>query len=154
MHSAHQLARQLAELKASKVADAVPDAVVIGADTIVVAGAGILGKPKDDADAERMLHVLSGNRHHVVTAVAVVRRQPPVRLIDSSETAVWFRRLTEDEISRYVASGEPLDKAGAYGIQGRAATFVERIEGDYFTVVGLPLARLAQLLAHADIQLP
>jgi septum formation protein len=77
-----------------------------------------------------------------------------VRLVDSSETAVWFRRLTVDEILRYVATGEPLDKAGAYGIQGRAGAFVERIDGDYFTVVGLPLARLAALLSQADVQLP
>jgi septum formation protein len=144
----------LAESKAAAVADGVPDAVVIGADTIVIAERGILGKPADDADAARMLRLLSGRRHHVVTAVAVVRRQPPVRLVDSSETAVWFRRLTVDEILRYVATGEPLDKAGAYGIQGRAGAFVERIDGDYFTVVGLPLARLAALLSQADVQLP
>jgi septum formation protein len=136
------------------VADGVPDAVVIGADTIVIAEGGILGKPADDADAARMLRLLSGRRHRVVTAVAVVRRQPPVGLVDSSETAVWFRRLTLDEISRYVATGEPLDKAGAYGIQGRAGAFVDRIEGDYFTVVGLPLARLAALLHQAGVQLP
>jgi septum formation protein len=144
----------LAESKAAAVADGVPDAVVIGADTIVIAERGILGKPADDADAARMLRLLSGRRHHVVTAIAVVRRQPPVRLVDSSETAVWFRRLTVDEILRYVATGEPLDKAGAYGIQGRAGAFVERIDGDYFTVVGLPLARLAALLSQADVQLP
>jgi septum formation protein len=154
VHGAHHLARQLAEAKAAAVADGVPEAIVIGADTIVIADRGILGKPVDDEDAARMLRVLSGGRHHVVTAVAVVRRRPPLRLVDSSETAVWFRGLTADEISRYVATGEPLDKAGAYGIQGRAGAFVERIDGDYFTVVGLPLGRLASLLNQAGVQLP
>lgn len=154
LHSAHLLARSLAASKAATVADDVPDAVVIGADTIVVAEHGILGKPVDAADAARMLRLLSARRHHVVTGIAVLRRRPPVSLVDSSETAVWFRGLTEDEISRYVATGEPLDKAGAYGIQGRAGAFVERIEGDYFTVVGLPLALLTGLLGKAGITPP
>jgi septum formation protein len=149
--SAHRLARHLAESKAAAVADGIPDALVIGADTIVVAEEAILEKPDDPDDAARMLRLLSGRRHHVVTGVALIRRQPPVSLVDSSETAVWFRALTEREIADYVATGEPLDKAGAYGIQGRAGAFVERIEGDYFTVVGLPLARLAMLLSEAGI---
>jgi septum formation protein len=148
------LVQQLAGSKAAAVADGVPDAVVLGADTIVVAEEGILGKPVDSGDAARMLRLLSGRRHHVVTGVAVIRRQPPTFLVESSETAVWFRPLTEVEIARYVATGEPLDKAGAYGIQGRAGAFVERIEGDYFTVVGLPLARVSALLSQAGIELP
>lgn len=152
--AAARLARELADGKASAVAASVPDAFVIGADTIVVADERILEKPADERDATRMLRLLSGRRHDVVTAVAVVRHQPPIRLVESSQTAVWFRRLSEDEIAAYVASGEPRDKAGAYGIQGRAAAFVERIEGDYFTVVGLPLARLTALLNQVGLTVP
>ncbi len=154
LDGAHRLARRLAASKAASVADAEPEAVVIGADTIVVTEQGILDKPLDAADAARMLRLLSGRRHHVVTGVAVIRRRPPVSLVESSETAVWFRPLTEGEIARYVASGEPFDKAGGYGIQGPAGAFVERIEGDYFTVVGLPLARLATMLRRAGIDAP
>ena len=152
LQSAEQLARALAESKASAVAASIPDAVVIGADTIVVAEQGILGKPADANDAARMLRLLSGRRHHVVSAVAVQYFSKGLRLVDSAVTAVWFRDLREDEIAAYVATGEPLDKAGAYGIQGRAALFVDRLEGDYFTVVGLPLVRLATLLERAGVR--
>ena len=154
VHTAEHAARRLAEAKANAAARDYPDALVIGADTIVVADGRFLGKPLDAEDAAAMLRRLSGRRHHVVTGVAVVRRDPALRLADSSTTGVWFRSLTDEEIARYVASGEPLDKAGAYGIQGRAALFVERIEGDYFTVVGLPVASLGRLLAAAGVSLP
>ncbi|HXF81546.1 MAG TPA: Maf family protein [bacterium] len=152
--AARHAARSLAEAKAASAAAAYPRAVVIGADTIVVACGRFLAKPADAAEAAAMLRALSGRRHHVVTGVAVVRREPALQLSDTAVTAVWFRPLADDEIARYVASGEPLDKAGAYGIQGRAALFVERIEGDYFTVVGLPLAVLGKLLAQAGVVLP
>lgn len=154
LEGAVQLARELAASKAAAVAETAPDAVVIGADTIVVAEEGLLGKPADAQDAARMLRMLSGRPHHVVSAAAVLCEAAALRLVDSAVTAVWFRPLAEAEINAYVVSGEPLDKAGAYGIQGRAALFVERIEGDYFTVVGLPLAPLARLLAAAGIALP
>ena len=138
--------------KAAAVATTFPDAVVIGADTIVVVEQEILGKPMDADDAIRMLRLLSGRRHEVASAVAVQRASQGLRLVDSAVTAVWFRELSEAEIAAYVATGEPLDKAGAYGIQGRAALFVDRLEGDYFTVVGLPLARLAALLERAGVR--
>jgi len=134
------------------VAASVPDAIVIGADTIVVVEEEILGKPADAEDAARMLRRLSGRRHHVASAVAVQHIARNVHLVDSGMTAVWFRDLRDDEIAAYVATDEPLDKAGAYGIQGRAALFVDRLEGDYFTVVGLPLIRLAALLERAGVR--
>ena len=121
-----------------------PGETVLGADTVVVADGRILGKPADGDEAKSMLRLLSGRTHDVLTGVC---------LLDSSEcrtfverTVVRFRELSEREVQTYVDSGEPLDKAGAYGIQGRASKFVERIEGCYFNVVGLPIARLYKLL--------
>jgi len=154
LRAAEAAARRLAEAKAEAAAQAYPALCVIGADTIVVAAGRFLGKPTDAADAAAMLRLLSGRTHHVVTGIALLRGQPPLRLAASSVTRVWFRYLTDEEIERYVATGEPMDKAGAYGIQGRAAAFVERIEGDYSTVVGLPLPVLARFLARAGIALP
>lgn len=154
VEAAGRAARRLAELKAEAGAGVHPRALVVGADTIVVADGRFLGKPADAAEAREMLRTLSGRLHHVVTGVALVRREPPLRAVDASVTAVSFRRLGDEEIDRYVASGDPLDKAGAYGIQGRAALFVERIEGDYFTVVGLPLSILGRMLAEAGVPLP
>jgi septum formation protein len=126
---------------------------VIAADTIVVAGDRFLGKPRNAGDARDMLRSISGRRHHVVTGVAVVHRREKLRLGDSAVTAVWFRELEDDEIAKYVESGEPLDKAGAYGIQGKAAVFVDRLDGDYFNVVGLPLVKLARLLERAGVHI-
>ncbi|MGH2437069.1 MAG: Maf family protein, partial [bacterium] len=112
-----------------------------------------LGKPRHAADAREMLSALSGRWHHVVTGVAVVHARENLSLADSAVTAVLFRELGEDEIERYVETREPLDKAGAYGIQGKAALFVERLEGDYFNVVGLPLVKLAGLLERAGVRI-
>jgi septum formation protein len=151
LQAAERRARSLAESKAAMVATSHPEAIVIGADTIVVTDEGILGKPADAGDAARMLRLLSGRRHHVTSAVAVIVPSMRLPFVDSAVTAVWFRALSETEIAAYVATGEPLDKAGAYGIQGRAAVFVQRLEGDYFTVVGLPLSRLAALLTRAGV---
>jgi septum formation protein len=125
--------------------------VVIAADTVVVIDGVVLGKPRTPADAEEMLLRLSGRTHHVTTGVVVAHGRRGLMLADDSVTAVRFRSLRRDEILRYIASGEPMDKAGAYGIQGRAALFVERVEGDYFGVVGLPLAPLARMLDAAGI---
>lgn len=152
VRAAEQIARRLADTKADAVALQEPEAVVIGADTIVVLEGRFLGKPRNPDDARGMLRALSSRHHHVVTGVSVVRTSPPLRLADSAVTAVWFRPLRDDEIERYVTSGEPMDKAGAYGIQGQASLFVERIDGDYFTVVGLPLSRLAALLEQAGVR--
>lgn len=139
----------LAFLKAADVArSADSDAVVIGADTVVVVDDEIIGKPKDAEDAIGMLKRLSGRSHSVLTGVAVVRRSDGKSVSLTVETKVHFRKLSEAEISSYVKTGEPLDKAGAYGIQGLGGLFVDKIEGDYYNVVGLPLSRLGRLLCE------
>jgi septum formation protein len=114
--------------------------VVLGADTIVVLGALVLEKPADHAGAQEMLTALSGRSHTVITGICL--RHPRGAIVDSESTEVHFAELDSAEIDAYVASGEPMDKAGAYGIQGLASKFVERIEGCYFNVMGLPLARV------------
>ena len=120
------------------------DDVVIAADTIVVCDGKVLGKPKDEADAGAMLHLLSGRDHQVMTGVSVLRGE---KILSCTEvTDIHFRDLTEKEIESYIRTGEPMDKAGAYGIQGGAALFAEKLRGDYFNVVGLPVCRLGQLL--------
>ena len=121
---------------------------VLGADTIVLIDDEILGKPRDPAEAEAMLARLSGRQHEVLTAVSLVAATHAKAL---SRTRVWFRTLSAAERSVYVSTGEPMDKAGGYGIQGRAAVFVERIDGSYSGVVGLPLCETAILLTAAGI---
>jgi septum formation protein len=121
--------------------------IVLGADTCVVSEGNILGKPTDAADARRMLELLSGRTHAVLTGVAAITRNKIVRGLEI--TQVTFNVLKDAEIARYVSSGEPLDKAGAYAIQGYAARWIPRIEGCYFNVVGLPIARTINLLAEA-----
>jgi septum formation protein len=122
--------------------------IVLGADTCVVCDGQILGKPTDTADARRMLELLSGRTHAVLTGLAVIASNKIVR--DVEITHVTFNQLNDAEIGRYIASGEPLDKAGAYAIQGYAARWIPRIEGCYFNVVGLPIARTIALLAEAQ----
>ena len=122
-------------------------AVVLGADTTVFLEDHILGKPSDPADAARMLRLLSGRSHQVATGVAVVSAQEARSAVDV--TTVEFLPINSFEIQSYIASGEPMDKAGAYGIQGRAARWIPRIEGCYFNVVGLPIARVSAMLTHA-----
>ncbi len=134
---------RLAEEKACAVPCDV-DETVLAADTTVVLDREILGKPVDLADAARMLGVLSERKHEVITGVCLRNRQRTVR--EASVTAVWFAPMTPREIEEYLASGEPLDKAGAYGIQGVASRYVERIEGSYTNVVGLPVAMVYRLL--------
>lgn len=151
-----QLARRFALAKASAVARLEPEAIVIGADTIVVSDGEVLGKPHDAKDAVRMLRGLSGRQHEVISGLAVVAGSGPARgqvLVTHDVTSVRFRTLSEKEIAAYVASGEAADKAGAYGIQGRASLFVTRIEGCYFNVVGLPVARLGQMLQKCGVDL-
>jgi septum formation protein len=134
---------RLAREKAALIAGREPGALVIGADTVVVAGDQILGKPGDEADARSMLRLLSGRTHMVYTAVAIARDG----LLDSEVegVSVSFRDLSEGDIAAYVATGEPADKAGAYGIQGFGSTLVDGIKGDFFAVMGLPLRRLTAL---------
>ena len=120
------------------------DAVVIAADTIVVCEGKVLGKPHSPEEAERMLQLLSGRDHQVMTGVTVLRGDQ--ERVFTEITDLHFRELTEKEIRRYVCSGEPMDKAGAYGIQGGAALFCEKMAGDYYNVMGLPVCRLGMLL--------
>ncbi len=134
---------ELSARKAQAVAGQHPDALVIAADTIVVCGT-IFGKPADEADAARMLRELSGRAHQVMTAVTV-QCGGAIRT-EVSVTQVHFRPLREPEIADYIRSGEPMDKAGAYGIQGRGALFIEGIEGDYYGVMGLPVCLLYEML--------
>ena len=136
-------AERLARSKAETLAVRHPDALVIAADTIVVIDGAILGKPRDIQDAAAMLGRLAGREHTVLTAVAVARAGRVHSAVE--RVAVWFRALSSGEIAAYVATGEPMDKAGAYGIQGYGATIVERIDGDYFAVMGLPLLRVVRL---------
>jgi len=143
-------AERLARDKASAVAMRDPDLITIAADTIVVINRKVLGKPADKDEAARMLGMLSGREHTVITAVAVSRGKKLRSAIE--EVKVKFRRLREEEIEAYVATGEPMDKAGAYGIQGYGATIVERVEGDYFAVMGLPLVRLIGLMRDVGVQ--
>jgi len=118
--------------------------LILGADTAVFHGGHALGKPRDEGEAVEMLTILSGQEHSVVTGVALINGQKEVT--GREVTKVWMRPLDKEEIEAYVMSGDPMDKAGAYGIQGKAAVFVERIEGCYFNVVGLPLVRVAAML--------
>ena len=125
--------------------------VIIAADTIVVCDGRILGKPADEDDAFRMLRMLSGRAHQVMTGVTVRRAD---RSVSATEiTQVHFRSLTDEEIRRYIATKEPMDKAGSYGIQGGAALFAQKLEGDYFNVVGLPVCRLGQMLREVAPEL-
>jgi septum formation protein len=142
-------AERLARDKASAVALRDPDLITIAADTIVVINRKVLGKPADKEEAARMLALLSGKEHTVITAVAVSRGKKLRSAIE--EVKVKFRRLREEEIDAYIATGEPMDKAGAYGIQGFGATIVERVEGDYFAVMGLPLVRLIGLMRDVGV---
>lgn len=141
----------LSEAKARETAGRHPGDVVIGADTVVELDGVILGKPRGEADAFRMLRSLSGNEHRVYTGVTLVRGAE--RISEAEMTRVFFRDMTDDEIRAYIATGEPMDKAGAYGYQGVAGLFVERIDGDYFNVVGLPLCRLGRMLKTMGVAL-
>jgi nucleoside triphosphate pyrophosphatase len=137
-------AERLAREKAATIASRHSDAIVIAADTIVVIEGLVLGKPRDEANAERMLAMLAGQTHVVLTAVAVARGERMRSGVES--VRVTFRPLTRARIRAYIATREPMDKAGSYGIQGYGATLVERIDGDYFAVMGLALARMTDLL--------
>jgi nucleoside triphosphate pyrophosphatase len=142
-----ELALRAAREKALEVAASTRDgSIVLGADTVVVVDQTLLRKPTDSEDASRMLRLLSGKTHRVVTGVCLVRPPDLVAALQHQTTRVTLRALEEDEIRDYVASGEPFDKAGAYGIQGLASKFVTRVEGDYFNVVGLPVPLVYELL--------
>ena len=142
-----QLVEELARQKALEVSvEAASDDVVVAADTVVAIDGVVLGKPRDKAHAAEMLSALSGREHTVYTGVAVKRGE--TLLVEHEATQVRFRPLTEREIDLYIQTGEPMDKAGSYGIQGYGALLVEGIRGDYFNVVGLPICRLGRMLAQ------
>ena len=142
-----ELVRQISLEKAQAMAaQADPNAVVIAADTVVALDGVVLGKPADKEEAFRMLSLLSGNRHQVYTGLTVLRGEQVFSQWE--ETSVTFRPLTAEEIEAYIATGEPMDKAGAYGIQGYGALFIEGISGDYYNVMGLPVCRLGQILGQ------
>lgn len=143
-------AERLARAKAHALAEGHPDIVVIAADTIVVVDGDILGKPRDEAHAAEMLRRLAGRAHTVYTAIAVARGELTESAVEA--VRVTFRALTDDEIAAYIATREPMDKAGAYGIQGYGATIVERVDGDYFSVMGLGLRRLVELLERVGVR--
>jgi len=146
--SAHDLVQRLAFAKAELVATrAVGPAIVMGADTEVTLEGHIFGKPRSSDDARHMLEKLSGRTHAVVTGVSLIRLPDAERITFVESTLVHFNMLSTEEISRYLSTGEPHNKADAYAIQGRAGRYIPRIEGCYFNVVGLPLARLQQALA-------
>jgi septum formation protein len=147
--SPQDLVQRLAIAKAElAAARAVGPAVVIGADTEVTLDGHIFGKPRSSGDARHMLETLSGRTHSVITGVALIRLPDAERITFVETTLVHFAGLSSDQITRYLATDEPLDKAGAYGIQGHAGRYIPRIEGCYFNVVGLPLARVTQALAQ------
>ena len=143
-------ADRLARGKTAVIAERAPDAVVIGSDTIVVVDSDVLGKPRDESDAARMLARLAGRSHTVITAGAVAWRGETHSAVE--EVGVTFHPMTRAEIDAYIATREPMDKAGAYGIQGYGATIVSRVDGDYFAVMGLPLQCLTRVLASLGIR--
>jgi septum formation protein len=142
-----RLAEEKAEAVLAKHAAFHGKLIVLGADTTVVCGGEILAKPESAADARRMLRLLSGRTHQVLTGVAVASRENIVSAVESTE--VVFAEIPEAELESYCATAEPLDKAGAYGIQGFAARWIPRIEGDYFNVMGLPIARVVRLVEQS-----
>ncbi len=150
--SGPELVEALALAKAREVAASCSaEDIVIGADTIVWVDGQPFGKPHSEEEAARMLRRLSGDCHTVYTGVAVLHGG--AESVEHEESRVWFRELSEKEITRYIATGEPMDKAGAYGAQGRGALFVRAIEGDFFNVMGLPLCRLGQMLKKQGVEL-
>lgn len=141
-----QRAIELAKNKALNVSGSVDEGIVIAADTMVVHKDRIMDKPKDENEAKEMLACLSGDKHKVITGIALVNVNDEITLTDRGITDVWFRKLNPSEIDSYIKTGEPADKAGAYGIQGYGAIFVDKIDGCYYNVMGLPLAVFAKML--------
>jgi septum formation protein len=147
-----EFARQLSRDKALAVAPRHPSRILLGADTVVAMGNVIYGKPRDAADAERILKELAGHKHTVITAITLIFPGLPPN-IQHEKTEVSMRRMDRDFIRRYVATGEPLDKAGAYAIQDKGSLIVERIQGDFYNVVGLPLVLLYRILKQYNVVL-
>ncbi len=141
-----KLVKILALEKAKSVSDLVEDALIIAADTIVVLEDKILGKPEDNAEAKRQLKLLSGKEHQVMTGIAVLYSETGEVYVENNITLVKMLNMSDEKIDKYISTGEPLDKAGSYGIQGFGGLFVEVIKGSYYSVVGLPIHQLAEIL--------
>lgn len=161
-----EIVLELATMKAKDVAGQISEAsIIIGADTMVALNGQVMGKPKDEEDAKDMLRKIQGKKHQVYTGVCVIIKeinrkrnkkteQESEKIISFTEkTEVWVYPMTEEQIEAYVRTGEPVDKAGAYGIQGKFAAHIEKIEGDYFNIVGFPVARFYQTLRKEGILL-
>jgi septum formation protein len=148
-----QKAMQLALLKALDVAKSSEKGLILGADTIVVLDGEIFGKPKDNEEAFRMLSNLSGRSHTVITGIAIVNAENGLNKVSFETTKVTVSHLTPSQIQAYISTGEPQGKAGAYAVQGKGSLFIERIDGCYFNVVGLPLARMRKMLEEFGVAL-
>ena len=144
---------EIAEKKARATAIDFPDENIVGADTVVVVDGKILGKPKDEKEVFSMLKSLSGRSHEVITAFSFININKNISYSDYEITKVYFKNLTDDEINWYINTKEPMDKAGAYGIQGKGAFFVEKIEGDFFSVMGFPLGKFVRFLNKTGFNL-
>ena len=143
----------IARKKVLAVAEVYPNEFVVGADTVVVVDDKILGKPKDKKDIYEMLHSLSGRSHKVITSFSFVNISKNISISDSEVSEVYFKNITDEEISWYIGTKEPFDKAGSYGIQGKGSYFVERIDGDFFAVMGFPIGKFVRTLAKNSISL-
>lgn len=128
-----------------------PKEFVVGADTVVVIDGKILGKPKSEVDAEKMLKSLSGKSHEVITAYTLINLEKNIKITNSVESTVYFKQISDEEIKWYIKSGEPMDKAGAYGIQGLGSIFVDKIDGDFFAIMGFPINHFIKTLNNLKI---
>ena len=149
----HELAQSLSLEKAKLIAEKHMNALVIAADTFIVFEGKILGKPRTETEAKEMLETISGRQHSVITGFTIIDTENNKALSKAVETKVYIRKLSSNEIDAYVESKEPLDKAGAYAIQGLGSVIVEKIEGDYFNVIGLPLSALAETLKEFGVHI-
>ncbi|WP_297406003.1 nucleoside triphosphate pyrophosphatase [uncultured Cetobacterium sp.] len=138
----------ISKKKVMEVANENRDSFVVGADTVVEIDGKVLGKPKDEIEAKNMLKLLSGRGHRVVTALTLVNKEKNISISDYVKSEVFFREITEEEIDWYISTKEPMDKAGSYGIQGLGAVFVERIDGDFFSIMGFPINKFMNILKN------
>lgn len=143
-----ELVQNLAFLKATDVARRVSNAIIISADTVIVHKNSILGKPKDVSDAKRILSMLSDSEHDVISGVCVMEMPSQKKMLRTEQTRIKMRNINDEEIDSYILTGEPMDKAGAYAIQGEGRKFIEKIDGSYSNAVGLPLELLQEMLSH------
>lgn len=147
----HELVKKLSQGKARAVAEEHDDAIIIGADSVVVIDGEVIGKPTDETDARAMLHSMSGRDHIFLTGYTIIDTENGKEITKTAETKARFKKLSEEEISAYAASGEPMGKAGAYALQGRGVLLVEKIEGEHSTIMGLPVSALAETLKEFGV---